>query len=42
MDGPPLVLEIRIDITDREESEEALKESEARLRYLANQLLSAQ
>jgi PAS domain S-box-containing protein len=41
--GHPVgILGITRDISKRREAEEALKESEARLRYLANQLLSAQ
>ena len=42
MDGSPLVLEMGIDTTDRKKAEEALKASERRLRFLADQLLSAQ
>jgi PAS domain S-box-containing protein len=42
MDGSPLVLEMGIDITDRKEAEKALRGSEKKLRYLADQLLTAQ
>ena len=38
----PLVLEMGIDITDRKKAEEALGASEKKLRYLADQLLTAQ
>ena len=42
IDGSPLVLTLGVDITARKWAEEALKESEKNLRYLASQLLSAQ
>lgn len=42
IDGSPLVLILGVDITARKWAEEALKESEKNLRYLASQLLSAQ
>ncbi len=42
IDGSPLVLTLGVDITARKWAEEARKESENNLRYLASQLLSAQ
>jgi PAS domain S-box-containing protein len=42
VDGSPLVLEMGIDITERKRSEEALRESQRKLHYLAEQLLVAQ
>jgi signal transduction histidine kinase len=41
-DGSILILEMGIDITEQKRAEEALKESENRLRFLSSQLLTAQ
>ena len=41
-DGSPLILEMGIDVTQRNQAEGALRESESRLRNLSNQLLIAQ
>jgi signal transduction histidine kinase len=41
-DGSSLILEMGLDITDRQRAEEALKRSEEKLRYLAEQLLITQ
>ena len=42
VDGSPLILELGLDITARRQAEQALRESEERLRFLANQLLTSQ
>ena len=42
VDGSPLILELGLDITARQASEAALRESEEKLRYLSAQLLTAQ
>ena len=41
-DGSTLILEMGIDITERKRTEEALRDSESRLRYLSSQLLTVQ
>jgi signal transduction histidine kinase/CheY-like chemotaxis protein len=41
-DGSPLVLTLGIDITERKRTEKTLRESEKKLRLLADQLLTAQ
>ena len=42
VDGSPLILELGLDITARRRAEQDLRESEERLRFLANQLLTSQ
>ncbi|MEW6440367.1 MAG: PAS domain S-box protein [bacterium] len=42
VDGSTLILEMGIDITERKQAEERLKESEKQLRYLSSELLTAQ
>ncbi|MDO9530693.1 MAG: response regulator [Deltaproteobacteria bacterium] len=41
-DGSPLVLTLGVDITERQQAEKTLRESEKKLRLLADQLLTAQ
>jgi signal transduction histidine kinase len=42
IDGAPMVLEMGIDITARKHAEQALRESETKLRFLTSQVLTAQ
>ena len=42
VDGSPLILELGLDVTGRRRAEQALRESEEQLRFLANRLLTSQ